>query len=552
MKRIYTICALLATSVCTAQTPKLLKDIKPGYPDAVVYPNLGVANNMLFIPADDGVNGIELWMSDGTPANTQFLQDVHFGTGSSYLGVLPSFFRTKYFCTLDNGVNGGEMYSFTGPGTVSLFYDFNPGTSSSYANVNFELNGDIYFSAVENQANTLGTLFKSNGTTAGTAPLLLASTRLYSREPAYIKGSTAFLSASTTAYGGNIELYKTDGTIPGTALVKDIKTSGGSNPALFTKLNTNEFLFAAEDDTHGIELFKSDGTAAGTVLVKDITPGAGSTTFHGMYYWNNKVYIAADDGVHGIEVWVSDGTEAGTMLLKDINPSGTSLIGTKSSDFIGLGNWVLFEATDGTQQAHGAQLWRTDGTQAGTVMIKEIAPGGGSFLGLSGLHTTRNFNGGIYFEGHDNTYGSEIWYSNGTPAGTHLMCDLNPGTGNGIAPASMFAGIGNRVFFVGDDGSTGREVYYFDIPPASVNDIDQPVNITAYPNPTSGNTTLSFGKNVAGLQIEVLNTLGQVIITETASHTDKFVIHLENQPAGAYYTRIIADGDTKNIKLIKY
>ena len=101
----------------------------------------------------------------------------------------------------------------------------------------------------------------------------------------------------------------------------------------------------------------------GTVLVKDIVPGSGSP-FYSFDFWltnvNGTLFFEAYDGTYGTELWKSDGTEAGTVLVKDINP------GAVSSDPSGLTNvngTLFFAADDGS---HRHALWRSDGTPAGT------------------------------------------------------------------------------------------------------------------------------------------------------------------------------------------
>lgn len=82
--------------------------------------------------------------------------------------------------------------------------------------------------------------------------------------------------------------------------------------------------FTPLDGVHGRELWRSNGTAAGTVLVKDINPGMnGSTQSIDPQQWftnvNGTLFFAANDGVHGTELWKSNGTTAGTVMVKDID-----------------------------------------------------------------------------------------------------------------------------------------------------------------------------------------------------------------------------------------
>ena len=60
-------------------------------------------------------------------------------------------------------------------------------------------------------------------------------------------------------------------------------------------------------------------------LLKDINAGAGGSSFFNFTSVNGTLYFRPDDGVHGDELWKTNGTEAGTVLVKDINP-GIALI----------------------------------------------------------------------------------------------------------------------------------------------------------------------------------------------------------------------------------
>jgi ELWxxDGT repeat protein len=87
---------------------------------------------------------------------------------------------------------------------------------------------------------------------------------------------------------------------------------------------------------------------------------------------NGLVYFSADDGVVGAEPWVTDGTVAGTHLLKDINQDTPTNPGSDPTEFVALGNLVYFAATT---IATGREVWQTDGTAAGTIETADVELG---------------------------------------------------------------------------------------------------------------------------------------------------------------------------------
>lgn len=240
--------------------------------------------------------------------------------------------------------------------------------------------------------------------------------------------------------------WVSDGTPEGTARM-DAQPAPARFAHGFTPFK-GKFYFQALDGQNGFELWKSDGTSAGTVLVKDINPGPGSA-FHYRYsefvVFNNELYFQADDGVHGFELWKTDGTPEGTVMVKDVNdlpPWESSLPG----DFTVFKGELYFSAYNGFLNW---KLWKTDGTGAGTRQVHNTAIGPRSYPPDRLPGGFEIFNNELYFVGADYANGAytgpEPWKTDGTVAGTVLLKDIYPG-GDGSYP-SGFTKVKDRLYF---------------------------------------------------------------------------------------------------------
>ncbi len=189
-------------------------------------------------------------------------------------------------------------------------------------------------------------------------------------------------------------------------------------------------LFIGRDDRHGQELWRSDGTAAGTTLVSDINPGPGYGLADYLGFeprvLGNVAYFLADDGAHGLELWRSDGTAAGTAMVKDISPglaNGVSYVAR-------VGGVLLLSTMSG--------LWRSDGTAAGTTPIA-----GGLWIDAGAVSS-----GGVLYFDHPNAVNGnvELWRSDGTAAGTRLVSSFPAGAYPDDRISEMVA-VGSTLYF---------------------------------------------------------------------------------------------------------
>jgi ELWxxDGT repeat protein len=227
-------------------------------------------------------------------------------------------------------------------------------------------------------------------------------------------------------------LSTTDGTQEGTfQLPLDAKVDG----SMLTRVN-NHLYFTASDDVNGYELWKSDGSAVGASMVKDIYTGTDSSgqdtrpnhSFPDeMVAFQDRLYFSASTGDSGRELWLSDGTDDGTVQVKDIWPGSTS---SDPSHLTVAGGIIFFYARDDT---HGYELWKSDGSADGTTMIVDINPGIESSNPEWLRPPLANVAGRVLFRADDGVHGTELWASDGTQEGTLMVKDIMSGTESSLS-----------------------------------------------------------------------------------------------------------------------
>jgi trimeric autotransporter adhesin len=191
-------------------------------------------------------------------------------------------------------------------------------------------------------------------------------------------------------------------------------------------------------------------------LVKDINLGLNSSSLPTQkIVYKNKIYFQATNGnlLNGAELWVTDGTTAGTTMVKDIYP-GT--IGSNPTNFMEYKGLLYFTATTPNE---GTEMWRTDGTEAGTVLFKDFYPGSSS-----GAPTNYVIlNGNLIFRVAFDATGNEPWITDGTLIGTQMLKNINQSP---AANASSLMGVqvlfNGKAYFSATDTLSGTELWVTD------------------------------------------------------------------------------------------
>jgi len=396
-------------------------------------------NGTLFLSADDGIFGRELWMKQPGRAPEK-VKDIRPGPdGSEPLHLTEvgpaSRFETRHklhslYFSADDGLHGRELWrTIVAPNgrifDTRLVEDINPGIDGSdpgeltafTRSRTFDPSKDdasetntLFFAATDNLAGR--ELWRSNGNAQNTRIVRDINPGLADSAPSYltvaktrVRGNVLYFAADNFVFGR--ELWRTIPNVQDAFLVKDIRPGpDGSNPFRLTKVSISAkradiVFFGADDGFVGAELWRSNGTRLGTFLVEDIKPGGpdtdsleeSPTTL--MAEFRHRLYFAADDGRFGRELWRSLGARDSAELFKDINPGPNSSNPTaqdhplpKLRNLIVRGPnrqdlLLFFGADDGF---FGGEPWRTDGRKRldgrtpGTFLLKDIHVGRESSL----------------------------------------------------------------------------------------------------------------------------------------------------------------------------
>lgn len=468
----------------------LVKDIRTGSNNSYPHDFIGTSTLLYFVAEGSSSEGRELWQTDGTDAGTVLVVDKYAGSNDSFSDNNNSYINIiddELYAILKDGA-GDDAYSlYTTKGAGANALDIvKAGLLTKHSKMQ-KLNGKLYFMANDGNGESYE-LWESDGTSVGTKmfdevnengeTLLLSDfavvgTELYmsmtdvvsnvyktdistskitritdvttDNDGSLNKNNSGFSVVGDKAYftaNDGVDksaLWVTDGTEAGTIKLRahNSTNTASSEGTLFA----DEYYYSCFDDTAGWEPCKVNLITKVNTLIKDISPGIDDSEPFQFTVNNGKVYFLAMDGIggDGHKLWATDGTDAGTIRLSPER--------MESYDTIAVFNGLVYAKISG-------ELYKTDGTVIGTVLVKDI-----NTSGDSDPYSFTELNGKLYFTADNGTDGAQLWVTDGTDAGTKQVKIINP---DGNSWADYFIKLKNKLYFTAETDAEGLEVWETD------------------------------------------------------------------------------------------
>jgi ELWxxDGT repeat protein len=478
--------------VKTATGVTVLKDVPASSLDwnfdpGLLYGLTPAGSKLFFLVATDA--SPQLWVTDGTAAGTtQVNLKLPQSDSPANFGTMTAVGSELFFTVLaSTGDGSSASILYQSDGTAAGSGPVAPPKGAKSATVDADdllsQGGSLYFSSA-------GELLKTNGNGTDTTVVGTYATGDEALVANLTSDGSSFYFTARTTGGQSENLYVSNGTASGTKLLKKFVPAPATfnDPVGDLTVVGSKLFFAVDDAAHGPSLWISNGTASGTTLVKSlkdvVVDFGGVDTADGTNFFSpifeptavgTKLFFVTESSAPGSQpssLWVSNGTAAGTTKVASITLSESAYShGFAAGQLATLGGTLYFANDD---PAHGMELWRSNGTTAGTTLASDLNPGaGGSYP--ADMTVIGN---SLYFSGSTAAGSSALWQSDGTAAGTQPIATVGAavtasgvGVGtdtnfsasnNQISPPDTVATLGNAMIFVADDGVHGDALWRSD------------------------------------------------------------------------------------------
>jgi ELWxxDGT repeat protein len=507
---------LLLSAAAQGQTASLVRDIKSeGFGEGSAPEAFYATPGRLFF-FGRGIDGWGVWVSDGTSAGTQFLVDLcpqnecypahgygfvgHVGNTVLWVSLGPGDFERRLWRS--DGTRAGT-YPLAGPGTAISNPHFDVNDPDERTHVLFQ--GAFYFQGC--QETSCGTW-----RVAGNAAEAVQTGDL-GLFPTVVGDRLFFLELDANRFKLRVTSDPSAGSTP---------LGQFSQPERLTAAG-NKLFFVAHTHPEEQELWVSDGTAAGTRPATAFVP---SEPLFGdsLHPAGNRVYFVADDGEHGAEIWVSDGTAQGTRRVTEFDYD--SPVSGRSGRMEEVNGKLVFIATDGI---HPAWLWTTTGTPGATTPLPAC-----NSCKLLDEPTLVRAGGRVVFAANDPEYGTELWGSDGTAVGTRLMADICLGSCFSINDSrQLLPWLGGALVMAARNDTHGHEIWFSDGTPAGTRRLTE----LAAPDALDGDHFTPPASFAGKVWFAAGNSFGDIAdtglwVTDGEPSTTRLVAHLgQSEPS---------------------
>lgn len=329
-------------------------------------------NDKIFFVAGDSTNGSELWVTDGTESGTKIVRDIFPGSYDGVAGI-PVQGNNKLFFAADDGIHGRELWVSDGTSDgTKMFADVNKATSAGSHPSNLLIaDGTLFFTAFSTGDNNQLWAIDLDGQN------LRQILSGHYVDELFSSGNNVFFNARQY-YGFGYPYFSVRAYNTRSKTVTVLKSD------IFYRydhatLGKKTFFFGGEFTTgYGPEgIWETDGTANGTkLIIRNIrTDCFSSAPYVGLTTYNNSIYFVAADSLYNNKLWKIEGT-----------PPTIHSVASFSSPYVGfakrmmnVNGYLYFKTWDNLSGR--VNLWRSDGTTAGTVMV-----------GVSGTKTPNTYN----------------------------------------------------------------------------------------------------------------------------------------------------------------
>ncbi|MCM8568912.1 T9SS type A sorting domain-containing protein [Gramella jeungdoensis] len=379
-----------------------------------------VLNEGFYFKADDGLHGTELWKTDGSEEGTQLVKDIYEGSGSGlpysgYMGVDLIEFNGKIYFTGSDNIHGDELWQTDGTAEgTSLVKDLSPGSLGTWLPQFYKVDDRLFFVA---QASgepefSLYEIDQSHSQPERISEEIVPWN--YSDVNIEVVGfeSKFYYVTKTEKYGN--ELFRYDPVTGKSSLFKDLNSRYPGFPIGFESINNNLYFSASN------HLFLTNGSKENLRKIDKVRSSYYQRQSEKIEFekMNNELYFNGLSEGSGIELWKTDGTQGGTVMVKDINPGQENSVYEEYfyNNFKAVDGKLFFPADDGE---HGLELWITEGTEETTRMVKNINSGSLNSFPSQMVNVGQT----VYFKAKDES-GPGLWKTEGTTASTSKIINL--------------------------------------------------------------------------------------------------------------------------------